>query len=85
MIIDHLDQPLPGSSLHPTPSGRAYTDPEIFRAEQAEIFETMWNCVLRADSLDQPGRWKTVTVGREEIIVVRTRKAGIQALSLIHI
>lgn len=79
MIIDHLDQPLPGSSLHPTPSGQAYTDPEIFRAEQAEIFETMWNCVLRADSLDQPGRWKTVTVGREEIIVVRTRKAGIQA------
>lgn len=79
MIIDSLDAPVPGSSLLPTPAGDVYTDPEIFRLEQQNIFETMWNCVLRADSLASAGEWKTVTVGREEIIVVRTRKAGIQA------
>lgn len=79
MIIDSLDAPAPGSSLLPTPAGDVYTDPEIFRLEQQNIFETMWNCVLRADSLASAGEWKTVTVGREEIIVVRTRKAGIQA------
>ncbi|MDO5618886.1 aromatic ring-hydroxylating oxygenase subunit alpha [Kocuria sp.] len=79
MIIDHLDAPAPGSSLHPTLTGDAYTSPEIFEREQAEIFEKMWNCVLRADSLNAPGQWKTVTVGREEIIVVRTRRAGIKA------
>lgn len=79
MIIDSLDAPLPGSSLLASPAGDVYTDPEIFRLEQQNIFETMWNCVLRADSLPSAGQWKTVTVGREEIIVVRTRKAGIQA------
>lgn len=79
MIIDSLDAPVPGSSLLPTPAGDVYTDPEIFRLEQQNIFETMWNCVLRVDSLASAGEWKTVTVGREEIIVVRTRKAGIQA------
>lgn len=79
MIIDHLDEPLPGSSLLPTPSGEAYTDPEIFAREQSEIFEKMWNCVMRADSLSTAGEWKTVTIGREEIIVVRSRKKGIRA------
>ncbi|GAA4119377.1 aromatic ring-hydroxylating oxygenase subunit alpha [Enteractinococcus coprophilus] len=79
MIIDSLDAPLPGSSLLPTPGGDVYTDPETFRLEQQNIFETMWNCVLRVDSLASAGQWKRVTVGREELIVVRTRKAGIQA------
>ena len=79
MIIEHLEEPLPGSSLRQTPRGQAYTDPEIFRAEQAKIFESMWNCVLRADSLSSSGQWRTVTVGREELIIVRTRRAGIQA------
>lgn len=79
MIIDSLDAPLPGSSLLASPTGEVYTDPGIFRLEQQNIFETMWNCVLRADALPSAGEWKTVTIGREEIIVVRTRKAGIQA------
>ncbi|MCP3424980.1 aromatic ring-hydroxylating dioxygenase subunit alpha [Rothia sp. AR01] len=79
MIIDQLNEPVPGTSLLSTPTGDAYTDPEIFAREQAEIFEKMWNCVLREDALASPGQWKTVSVGREEIIVVRTRKAGIKA------
>jgi len=79
MIIDQLDAPLEGTSLKTTPGGSAYTDEGIFLREQAEIFEKMWNAVLRADSLASPGQWRTVKVGREEIIVVRTRKAGIKA------
>ncbi|TDS83012.1 aromatic ring-hydroxylating oxygenase subunit alpha [Nesterenkonia aurantiaca] len=79
MIIDQLDTPLTGSSLRPTPAGAAYTDAGIFSREQAEIFEKMWNAVLRVESLASPGQWRTITVGREEIIVVRTRKAGIKA------
>lgn len=79
MIIDHLDAPLPGTSLHPTLTGDAYTSPETFGREQEQIFEKMWNCVLRVDSLSAPGQWETVAVGREEIIVVRTRKEGIKA------
>ena len=79
MIIDQLNEPVPGTSLLSTPTGDAYTDPEVFAREQAEIFEKMWNCVLREDALASPGQWKTVSVGREEIIVVRTRKAGIKA------
>lgn len=79
MIIDHLEQPVPGASLHPTPPGSAYTDPLTFAAEQTQIFEQLWNCVLRADAIASPGQWQKVRVGREELIVVRTRKAGIRA------
>jgi Rieske 2Fe-2S family protein len=79
MIIDQLNEPVPGSSLLSTPTGDAYTDPSIFEREQAEIFEKMWNCVMREDSLATAGEWKTITIGREEIIVVRTRKSGIKA------
>lgn len=79
MIIDQLNEPVPGASLRSTPTGDAYTDPAVFAREQSEIFEQMWNCVLREDSLASPGQWRTVTIGREEIVVVRTRKAGIKA------
>lgn len=79
MIIDQLDQPLEGSSIRKTPPGTSYTDPEIFTTEQAEIFEKMWNCVLRSSELASPGQWKVITVGREEIIVVRSRKEGLKA------
>lgn len=79
MIIDHLDAPIPGSSLLPTPPGESYTSEEIFAREQRAIFATMWNCVLRASDLDRPGKWKKVTVAGEELIIIRTRREGIKA------
>lgn len=78
MIIDQLDQPLPGS-LQPTLAGRAYTDPLVFAREQERIFEETWMCVLRADDIPRPGDYRLVQVGREQLIVSRNRHGAIRA------
>ncbi|GAB2783505.1 aromatic ring-hydroxylating oxygenase subunit alpha [Streptomyces daliensis] len=66
-------------SLLPTLPGRAYTDPEIFRAEQERIFESLWFCAVRAGDLDRPGAFRTVQIGRENVLVTRNRRGGIRA------
>lgn len=66
-------------SLIPTLSGHYYTDPGVFALEQEKIFEKMWFCVARASDLDRPGAFKTVQVGRESVLVTRSRKGDINA------
>ncbi len=66
-------------SLISTLPGRAYTDESIFAREQEHIFETMWFCVARADDLPSPGAFRTVTVGRESILLTRARDGSIHA------
>lgn len=78
MIIEQLDQPLPGS-LMPTLSGNYYTDPAIFHAEQARIFERSWFCVLHESDIPTPGAYKLVQVGREQLIVSRNRRKEVRA------
>lgn len=39
----------------------------------------MWFCVARASDLDRPGAFKTVQVGRESVLVTRSRKGDINA------
>ncbi|NIZ90607.1 aromatic ring-hydroxylating oxygenase subunit alpha [Kineococcus rubinsiae] len=78
MSTDTTRAPL-SESLMPTLGGRWYTDPEIFAREQERIFEQMWFCAVRAADLDAPGRFQTVQVGRESILVTRTRKGAIKA------
>ncbi|MFD8274968.1 aromatic ring-hydroxylating oxygenase subunit alpha [Streptomyces flaveolus] len=70
----------PGSpSLVPTLPGRYYTDPEIFRQEQQHVLEAMWFCAVRSADLDRPGTFRTVQVGRENVIVTRNRKGALRA------
>lgn len=78
--------PLPGPpqdelspSLLPTLPGRYYTDPAIFAAEQEHILEAGWVCAVRAADLPRPGDFRTVDVGRESVIVARTRGKAIAA------
>lgn len=66
-------------SLIATLPGSSYTDPGIFAQEQERIFETMWFCVARASELAKPGAFRTVDVGRESIIVTRSRDSSIRA------
>ncbi len=66
-------------SLIATLPGDHYTDPEIFRLEQERIFETMWFCVGRSSELAEPGAFRTVDVGRESILVTRSRDRTIRA------
>ncbi|NGO67198.1 aromatic ring-hydroxylating oxygenase subunit alpha [Streptomyces boncukensis] len=66
-------------SLIPTLSGDHYTDPGHFAREQRLLFERMWFCAVRADELDKPGRFRTVQVGRESVLVTRSRDGSVRA------
>ncbi|WP_372350778.1 aromatic ring-hydroxylating dioxygenase subunit alpha [Streptomyces sp. KL116D] len=68
-----------GPSLIATLPGRHYTDPGLFRTEQERIFERMWFCAVRSGDLDRPGAYRTVQVGRENVLVTRARTGGLRA------
>ncbi|MCE7005011.1 aromatic ring-hydroxylating dioxygenase subunit alpha [Kibdelosporangium philippinense] len=69
---------LPPSLLATLP-GHYYTDPSIFRVEQERIFESMWFAVARSADIATPGKFETVTVGRESVLVVRGRDSQLRA------
>jgi glycine betaine catabolism A len=66
-------------SLRTTLPGRYYTDPTIFAAEQAFVFEAGWFCAVLAADIPTPGAFETVQVGRESVIVARGRDGAVNA------
>ncbi len=73
------DPTAPASTdLAPTLPGRYYTDAGVFAAEQERIFERTWNCVAPAADLAGPGAFRTVTVGRESVVLVRGRDGAVR-------
>jgi Rieske 2Fe-2S family protein len=66
-------------SLIATLPGHYYTDADLFALEQERIFEQMWFCVVRSSDLEKPGAFRTVQVGRENIIVSRSRAGEVTA------
>jgi Rieske 2Fe-2S family protein len=66
-------------SLISTLPGHYYTDPGTFALEQSRIFESMWFAVARADDLATTGKFETVDVGRESVILVRGRDGALRA------
>jgi glycine betaine catabolism A len=66
-------------SLISTLPGLSYTDPELFRQEQERIFEARWVAAVRSADLDGPGTFRTLDVGRENVIVVRGRDGLLRA------
>ena len=69
----------PSSSVISTLPGTAYTDDAVFAAEQEQIFEMLWFCAVRASDLAGPGCFKTVQVGRESVLVTRSRDGQARA------
>ncbi len=63
-------------SLISTLPGSYYTDPTIFAMEQDKVFESMWFCAVRSADLDKPGAFKTVQIGRESVLLTRSRSGG---------
>jgi glycine betaine catabolism A len=70
--------PLP-ASLRRTLPGRYYTDAGVFAAEQERILEAGWFCAVLAADLSRAGDFQTVQVGRESVVVARTRGGTITA------
>ncbi|WP_308282566.1 aromatic ring-hydroxylating oxygenase subunit alpha [Pseudonocardia nigra] len=69
---------LPGS-LIPTLAGPSYTDPVIFAEEQEKIFEARWFAAARSAEIDGTGAFRTVDVGRENVVLVRGRDGQLRA------
>jgi glycine betaine catabolism A len=66
-------------SLLPTLPGPSYTDPVVFAQEQARIFEAHWFAAARATEIADPGSFRTVDVGRENVLLVRGRDRVLRA------
>jgi Rieske 2Fe-2S family protein len=66
-------------SLVKTLPGSAYSDPEVFAREQELIFEHLWFCAVRSSDIGKPGAFKTVQVGRESILITRSRSGEARA------
>lgn len=69
---------LPDSLLKTLP-GSYYSDPAIFAAEQEQIFETMWFCAVSSADVGKPGAFRTVQVGRESVLITRSRTGEARA------
>jgi Rieske 2Fe-2S family protein len=69
---------LPDSLLKTLP-GSYYSDPEIFATEQEQIFETMWFCAVSSADVGTPGAFRTVQVGRENVLITRSRTGEARA------
>jgi len=67
------------ASLIPTLPGTTYTDTTIFELEQERIFERMWFCAVRSADLPDPGNFRTVQIGRESVLVTRSRDGALRA------
>src|SRR5664279_1753887 len=66
-------------SLIATLPGRYYSDEAVFALEQSNIFEQMWFCAVRASDIAAAGTFRTVEVGRENLIVSRSKGGAIRA------
>lgn len=62
---------------------KAYTDPRVFAAEVAEIFDREWVCVGRTDQVAEPGDFMCVDLISQPIVVTRDRAGELHALSRI--
>src|SRR3954453_2574690 len=67
------------ASLISTLAGQYYTDPAIFSLEQSRVFENMWFCAVRSSDLPTPGKFRKVQVGREGVLIVRSRDGELRA------
>jgi Rieske 2Fe-2S family protein len=69
----------PSQVFLPTLPGRYYTDRAVFDAELRNIFSRQWVYVCRAQDVPAPGRFVRVTVGEENVLVVRGHDGVLRA------
>ncbi len=73
---DHWDALIQPDRVH----SRLYTDDEIFRRELTHIWGRCWLFVGHESEIPEPMDFKTVTVGRRNLILTRTRAGDIHVL-----
>lgn len=65
--------------LEPGLASRYYTDPTVAEREQRLIFDRAWQLVGHVTDLPNPGSRIVGTVGRKEVVAVRTEDGDIRA------
>ncbi|MEM6848547.1 MAG: aromatic ring-hydroxylating dioxygenase subunit alpha [Pseudomonadota bacterium] len=58
-----------------------YTDPEVFTAEQAELFDKGWVTIGRSGCVSEPGDYVTARLGLRPIAVVRQKDGSLKAFA----
>jgi methanesulfonate monooxygenase large subunit len=71
-------QRLGGANL-PFVDSRIYTDPQIFEEELQKIWRRTWLLVLHESELPAPLDFRTTTIAREPVVVVRGEDGKIRA------
>ncbi|MFH9426359.1 aromatic ring-hydroxylating dioxygenase subunit alpha [Streptomyces sp. NPDC017529] len=69
---------LPPSFLATLP-GRYYHAPDIFELEQDRLFQQYWYAFTHVTDVQQPGKYRTAQVGRENVLVVRGNDGELRA------
>jgi Rieske 2Fe-2S family protein len=72
-------EPAPDSPLTRTLPGRFYHEPAIWELERDRLFSRLWVCVGRADHFPAAGDYRTVTVGGENVVILRGEDGGLRA------
>ena len=80
-FIDSLESSTLGTLDAETLPAECYVDEEFYRFEKAALFEHEWLCVGRAEWLENPGDFFTVTRADEPMVIAKTRDGSIKALS----
>ena len=57
-----------------------FTDQELFDLEMKHIFEGNWVYLAHESQLKNPGDYYTTTVGRQPVVITRTKEGELQAL-----
>ena len=57
-----------------------FTDQELFDLEMKYIFEGNWVYLAHESQIPEPGDYFTVTVGRQPVVITRTKDGELKAI-----
>ncbi|MBO1520492.1 Rieske 2Fe-2S domain-containing protein [Oceanisphaera pacifica] len=84
--LDRLEEQIRGAVEADPATGHyrgdrsAFTDQEIFELEMKHIFEGNWVFLAHESQIENPGDYYTATVGRQPVVVTRTKEGELRAL-----
>ena len=58
----------------------AFTDQDLFDLEMKHIFEGNWMFLAHESQMENPGDYFTLTLGRQPVVITRTKEGELQAL-----
>lgn len=61
--------------------GWYYADPALFEVEKNKVFAEGWVCTGHQSEIEKPGAYMTVTIGNENVVVLRDREGAVRAYS----